>query len=136
MRRITRRLLLGTAGVAVFGGATYGVSRVGCSFVPRNHPDFFSLLQLAPDDAAAREIGRLAIVTGAAPGDLESLHAALKARPLVSAALDEGCPTTRKTLVQDQCALDFAEGRVVEIDGWMLSETEVAICAGRSLLTV
>lgn len=136
MGRITRRLLLGTAGVAALGGAAYGASWVGCRFVPRNHPDFFSLLELAPNDAAAREIGRLAITTGRAPTNLESLHAALKARPLIEAALGESCPTTRRTLVQDQCALDFAEGRTVELDGWVLSETEANMCAARTLASI
>lgn len=135
MGKITRRLLLGTAGAAVLGGVAYGGSRIACRFVPRNHPDFFSLLDVAPDDAAAREVGRLAMA-GGAPGDLAGLEAALTKRPLVVAALGESCPTTRRTLLQDQCALDFAEGRIVEIDGWLLSETEARLCAGRTLTVV
>lgn len=134
MGKITRRLMLGTAGAAVLGGVAYGGSRVACRFVPRNHPDFFSLLEIAPDDVAGREVGRLALAAAGAPGDLAGLHAALETRPLIRAALGESCPTTRRTLVQDQCALDFAEGRTVEIDGWVLSETEARLCAGRALL--
>jgi hypothetical protein len=134
MARITRRLLLGSAGLAALGGAAYGVSRIACSFVPRNHPDFFSLLDLAPDDEAARRIGRLALAAAdGPPGDLVGLAEALAGRSLTRAALAESCPTTRAGLVKDQCALDFAEGRVVVLDGWLLSRTEAELCAAKTL---
>lgn len=133
MGKLTRRLLLGTAGFAVLGGAAYGASFVACRFVPRNHPDFFSLLDLAPDDEVPHAIGRQALESGAAPGDLAGIESRLAARPFTLAALSESCPTTRAKLVADQCAQDFAQGRTIEIDGWLLSETETTMCAGRVL---
>lgn len=134
MASITRRLLLGSAGLAALGGAAYGASRFACSFVPRNHPDFFSLLDLAPDDEAGRRVGRLALAAADGPSpDLSRLAASLAERPLTRAALGESCPTTRANLVKDQCALDFAQGRIVVVDGWLLSQTEAELCAAKAL---
>jgi hypothetical protein len=133
MGKLSRRALLGSAAVAAIGAATYGGSRFACSFVPRNHPDFFSLLDVVPQDGAARRIGRAALAVVRLPQDLPAIEASLADRPLIRTALATDCPTTRRSLVQDQCGLDFAEGRTVVVDGWVLSETEAALCAGRVL---
>lgn len=130
---LTRRLLLGTAGLTAIGAAVYGGSRFACRYVPRHHPGFFALLDAAPDDPAAREIGRLALVGDALPATLAGLEGALSDRPSIRAAMAETCPAARARLVRDQCAMDFAAGRTLRLDGWILSETEAAICAGRVL---
>lgn len=133
MGRITRRLMLGSAGAALLGGAAYGGSLFACRFVPRNHPDFFSLLDVAPDDDAARRVGRLALAADVVPGDLRGLAEALTERPLIQSAMSAGCAATRAEYVRDQCAVDFREGRIVVLDGWLLSETEASLCAARLL---
>lgn len=134
MGTITRRLLLSSVGAVALGGLTYGGSRVACRFVPRNHPDFFSLIDGVPDTAITRRIGALALGAGSVPGDLRSLASTLSERPLVREALGADCPTIRKGLVQDACAADFADRRTVLIDGWVLSETEAALCAAKALV--
>ncbi|WP_020185468.1 hypothetical protein [Methylopila sp. 73B] len=133
MGKLTRRALLGTAAVGAFGLVAYGGGRVACSFVPRNHPDFFSLLDIPPDGAAARRIGEGALAEASLPSDFDGLATAMKLRPLIAEAVATDCPTTRRQLVQDQCAADFAEGRCVVIDGWVLSETEASLCAAKLL---
>lgn len=133
MGNITRRLLLGSVGVAALGGVAYGGSRVACRFVPRNHPDFFSLIDLVPDEPIARRIGGLALGARSGPADLASLASSLRERPLIRKALATDCPTTRRGLVQDACASDFSEGRTTIVDGWLLSETEASLCAARTL---
>ncbi|MFC7052956.1 hypothetical protein ACFQI3_09690 [Hansschlegelia quercus] len=133
MATFTRRALLGSAAVVAFGAVAYGGSRFGCAFVPRNHPDFFSLLDIAPDAPIARRIGERALELGSLPNDLPGFASALTERPLIRQALAEDCPTVRRTLVQDQCALDFAAQRTVIVDGWVLSETEASLCAARML---
>lgn len=135
MSKLTRRALLGSAGILVLGGVAYGGSRVACRFVPRNHPDFFSLLDIPPDAPVARRIGLSALRLDAIPGDLPNLAATLVERPLIRQAIAEDCPTARRTLVQEQCAQDFAEQRTVVVDGWVLSETEASLCAARVLGT-
>ncbi len=132
MGKFTRRALLGSVGVVALGALAYGGSRVACRYVPRNHPDFFSLIDV-PDAPVVRRIGALALDHAGGAGGLDALAAALAERPLIREALATDCPTTRKGLVQDACAADFAEERTVVVDGWVLSETEAALCAGRAL---
>jgi hypothetical protein len=133
MATFTRRALLGSAGVVALGAVAYGGSRFGCAFVPRNHPDFFSLLDIVPDAPIARHIGRHALALASVPKDLAGLASSLAQRPLIRQALTEDCPTARRSLVQDQCALDFADARTVIVDGWVLSETEATLSAARLL---
>lgn len=133
MARFTRRALLGSAAIVALGGVAYGGARLSCSVVPRNHPDFFSLLDITPDDAVARRIGERALVETSLPGAYGELADALSDRPLIAQAIVAACPTIRANLVKDQCALDFADGRAVVVDGWVLSETEAAFCAARTL---
>lgn len=133
MGKLTRRALLGSAAAVALGGVAYGGSRLACLAVKRNHPDFFSLIDVAPDGALARRLGAVALAERSVPADLKALAASLEDRPLIREALATGCPTTRKGLVQDACAADFAEGRSVVVDGWVLSETEANLCAAKLL---
>lgn len=133
MGKLTRRALLGSVGAVVLGVVVYGGSRFACRFVPRNHPDFFALLDIAPRGPAGRRIGEAALANAQRPADFETFATSLQLRPLIAEAVASDCPTTRLTLVQDQCALDFAEGRTVTVDGWVLSETEANLCAARLL---
>ncbi|WP_436642828.1 hypothetical protein [Microbaculum sp. FT89] len=129
MGKITRRLAIGLTGIVGIGAVAYGGSLFACRFVPRKHPDFFALLNAVPDNAAARRIGRAIVAAGHAPADFDRLAALISQRPLIRTALSTDCPTTRKRLVQDQCSADFADGRMVSVDGWILSETEANLCA-------
>jgi hypothetical protein len=86
-----------------------------------------------PDAPATRRVGELALASLDGRPGAWALRGALEARPQLRAALAEECPTARLRLVQDQCALDFAEGRIVSLDGWLLSETEAGLCAARTL---
>ncbi|WP_020178892.1 hypothetical protein [Methylopila sp. M107] len=134
MEELTRRFMFKAAAAAAVGFVVVGANRLACRFVPRNHPDFFSLLDLAPADEASLRIGRLELARAGAPTDASGLWSALRAKPLIAQAATTSCARTRAELVQMQCASDFAEARVVELDGWLLSETEAAICAGRVLV--
>jgi hypothetical protein len=129
MGKITRRLAIGLAGLTGAGVLAYGGSLVACRFVPRKHPDFFVLLDTVPGDETARRIGKAIVASGHAPADLDRLQAIVLERPHVRTALATDCPVTRKRLVQDQCSADFAEGRMVSVEGWVLSETEANLCA-------
>jgi len=129
MGKITRRVALGIAGLAGLGIVVYGGALVACRFVPRKRPDFFALLDAVPDIPAARRIGRAVVLSGHAPSDLKDLADRIAGREHIRTALSTGCPTTRKRLVQAQCGADFSEGRMVSVDGWLLSETEADFCA-------
>lgn len=129
MSKITRRVAIGAAGIAGIAIVAYGAALAACRFVPRNRPGFFALLDTVPDDEAARRIGRAMVASGHAPGDLDRLAALVAERPLIGAALASECPLAREGLVREQCAGDFADGRMVAVDGWVLSETEARLCA-------
>lgn len=129
MGKVTRRLAIGLGGTVALGAAVYGSSLAACRFVPRKHPDFFALLDAVPNDPAARRVGMAIVGSGRVPADLDRLAALVCERPLIRTALATGCPTTRIRLVQDQCSKEFAEGRMVSVEGWVLSETEAELCA-------
>lgn len=131
--RITRRLALGALAVVGLGAAAYGSSLAACGLVKRNRPDFFALLDAVPDDDASRRVGRAMLASGQASRELSRLAASLGERPLIRAALDSGCPDTRRALVQAQCRADFVEGRMVAVDGWVLSRTEAELCAAAGI---
>ena len=121
--------MLGFGGAAGALALVYGGSLAACRFVPRKRPKFFALLDTVPDSDTARRIGKVMVASGHAPGDFDRVAALVSERPLIATALQTTCPTTRRHLVQDQCATDFAEGRMVSVEGWVLSETEARLCA-------
>ena len=129
MGKITRRVALGIAGLFGVGVVAYSGTLVACRFVPRKHPSFFALLDTVPGDETARRVGRAMVASGHAPSDLKELAAAISERPHIRTALKTECPATRKRLVQDQCRADFSEGRMVSVEGWLLSQTEASLCA-------
>lgn len=132
--RITRRLALGILGLAGLGAVAYGSSLAACRFVARNRPDFFALLDAVPDHASGRRVGQAMLASGHAPRDLARIAARLEERPLIRTALATGCPATRRGLVRAQCRADFAEGRMVAVDGWLLSRTEAELCAAAEVV--
>ncbi|MEJ8571189.1 hypothetical protein [Microbaculum marinum] len=129
MGNITRRIVLGLAGIAGVGALAFGGSLAACRLVPRNSPGFFAYLSEIARDQAARRIGRAMVGSGHVSGDLEAIAARITQRPLIREAFATGCPRTRRRLVQDQCAADFRDGRMVSVEGWVLSETEAELCA-------
>ncbi|GLK57488.1 hypothetical protein JOD31_003547 [Methylopila capsulata] len=60
--------------------------------------------------------------------------AALGDRPLIPEALTAGLSDGAQNLGSGRCAGDFAHGRSVVVEGWVLSEVEASLCAGRSLV--
>jgi hypothetical protein len=63
----------------------------------------------------------------------ESTEAALRAA--ISRSQYNTFPWIRRRLLDEQIRDDFAAGRVVVINGWVLSEIEARLCALYSLST-
>ena len=128
--RIDRRhfLRVTVAGAAALSGAACGAdgdAEYGARALAQ--PDLLAVL--GPD--AVRRIGRRYREIVPAEHDVATLRAAvLAARPWI-VRLGFGARTPVATLVGD----DFAAGRVVVVDGWVLSATEARQCALFSLLT-
>jgi hypothetical protein len=89
-------------------------------------PDMLAVL--GPD--AVREIGRRYREAVPAEDDVAALHAAILAARPWAWHLASGSRTPVAALV----GRDFAEGRVVVVNGWVLSATDARQCALFSLL--
>jgi hypothetical protein len=115
-KQIARRMLvrlLGLAGVAaaVTPGAAYALPRL---------PTTGRLVALLADQASARQVGRAYLKAMPADSDRAQLLSQLAAR------LDHD--PSRETYAAC-CRRDFAEGRTVTVNGWVLSQTEARLCA-------
>ena len=92
-----------------------------------------------PDDALAglfrhpasvRAVGRRYIGCSPRPGHPDEWFAALCAERQTDAASLCGCgPAALQGWIDRAVREDFAAGRLVDLDGWQLSETEATICA-------
>lgn len=79
-----------------------------------------------PADAAA--LGRRWLQTESARADVASLlQQLLDDTPLWRAALRS--PGAIRELAAERTALDFSKGATIELDGWVLSRTEIRLCA-------
>jgi hypothetical protein len=84
-----------------------------------------SLLEMLGPERA-REIGTKYRATAPAENTADALRAAIS-RP------QRRFPWIGRRLIDDQIRDDFADGRIVVINGWVLSETEARMCALYSL---
>ena len=86
------------------------------------------------ESGSARVLGRVYLASGPSEATLETLvprlwpaGVAMDGGPAIEAA------GLRKALAERSRA-DFAAGRIVSVDGWLLSETEGRLCAVMALL--
>lgn len=131
MSKMTRRALIGVGGVLAAGAAIYGTGLIGCRFVSRNVPDFFAELHsldgVAPD--VLRTVGVAVIAAHPEYSAPDYAHAKLAGKIHTAAAMRTNCPVERLAQFQTQCRQDFEDDRFLIVDGWMISETEAALCA-------
>ena len=122
-----RFLRIGAAGAAALSGLTTVACDDGGTIDLREPTPPELLGALGPD--ATRAIGRRYRVISPAENDVRSLRAAIMADRPWSTRLG-----LRRTPIAAQVRADFAEGRTVVIDGWLLSVTEARQCALYSLM--
>jgi len=128
MFRPSRRQLLFTAIGAMSVLAARDFFLLYCRGVSRNVPNFFASLDGETVDAA-RAVGSRVARLHPDFGTEPTLVRLLESRPLLLAAHEESCLDTRQAMLQQQCCEDFAGGRTVVVDGWVVSETEAQLCA-------
>ncbi|WMT86188.1 hypothetical protein NO932_14860 [Pelagibacterium sp. 26DY04] len=131
MAKMTRRALIGAGGVLLAGAAIYGTGLVGCRFVDRNVPDFFAAVDPLEgvDPEILRTVG-IAVVAAYPRYSLpEYAHAKLAGKTHTAAAMQSTCPVERLARFQAQCCQDFDDDKFVVVEGWIISETEAALCA-------
>ncbi|MFL5562651.1 MAG: hypothetical protein ACJ79K_14360 [Gemmatimonadaceae bacterium] len=120
-----------TVGVASAGAATFGFAVAGCGAGEAYdagalaRPDVLAALGAGP----VRAIGARYRAMNHAEGDAASLRRAISAsRPFASRFLGAASPPLAELV-----RADFAEGRTIVVDGWVLSATEARQCALFSL---
>ena len=97
------------------------VSAVTPTQEPAAERDLTGLCGLLPDLDAARLIGDRLIEQAATPADPAAL--------LHDTGLDPSWPGDRMlAALRERRALDFAAGRTVALDGWILARCEAALC--------
>lgn len=124
--RVSRRRLLaviGAAGIFLAAGwRTRGLAAVPDAEVAR-------LVGLFKHRGSARAIGRVYLAARPEEADarrlVDLIGRADDDPPLLDAAND----TELRAWIRQRQARDFATGRIVKLDGWLLSATEVRICA-------
>ncbi|MBO9398600.1 hypothetical protein J7400_18150 [Shimia sp. R9_2] len=83
-----------------------------------------SLAKAMPNPSldALKKIGRAALAQGAVPADPAALRAALGLHRHATLSDHTGS-------LNAKVAEDFAAGHTVQVDGWVMSETEACVCA-------
>lgn len=117
-RRVARRelLLFGVGAAAASSVSAIAAPHAGGALAATDWlRDSLGLALARPEHA--REIGLRLTELGEAPGDVEHIKQALQTNIKSASQLRE------------RLAQDYADGAVVFIDGWMMSETEARICA-------
>ena len=120
---LSRRRFLYVAGAG-------SIAAVGVGLALRRtwqSPDVGPFLDLLDDPSAARKLGTVWIADSRRQHDaaelIEELHRDLG--PTSASAT----PSDLRRLVAERIRGDFADGRVGRIGNWVLSETEIRLCA-------
>lgn len=85
------------------------------------------LKTMLADLDSARQVGRAYLTAAPAEADRDRLLAQLFPQLEPGAAAD-GSTAWRESF-SSRCRQDFADGQTVQVDGWVLSLTEVRLCA-------
>ena len=85
---------------------------------------------LAPVSGSAAHLGRAYLATAPLEADRTSLQRALQRDiPVLREAAAGGRVDETWALLQARIADDYSEGRIAELDGWIVSRTEARLCA-------
>ena len=121
-----RKLALALLGTYAF--AARSIARAGhFSSDTRSLPD--ALVDTLTEQSSAESIGRAYLGNTQESVNIETLiEGILGTRELV-AEFEAADMDTRRRIIQTEVQKDFSQGRTVAVDGWLLSETEVMLCA-------
>jgi hypothetical protein len=98
-------------------------------------PPLASLLgQFFSNRESARVVGQRYLDLTPKEANLERLMALIFRSEKNIARLAHADPEQLRAMLSDQQRADFAHGRTIMIDGWILSETEVRLCALAAML--
>ena len=120
-----RRAFIGLAAAGAAGLVLSETARAAGAFSPASPPP--CLLAFLHDEQAVRDIGRR--YREMAPGE----NSARTVAQAILAPLPGTVPSALSARLEQQVASDFAGGRTVNVNGWILSVTEARQCALYSL---
>ncbi|MEM9250188.1 MAG: hypothetical protein AAGB05_16025 [Pseudomonadota bacterium] len=132
MSSLSRRVAIAGGAVLLLGGATYGISHVGCALGERraaerlDRPD--RLFAMAPRIRDIERVGR-AVLAGDTPIAPETLLHSLAARPDIRAACAVDCAPTRIDALGATFRAEMREGAFVVAANWVLAASEARIAA-------
>jgi hypothetical protein len=109
-------------------GLACAAAPLGCA---RRHPRLeAALAAFFPDAGAARALGEEFLVAYPAEDERDALLRQLAGgRESAWEALAAGDPAALREALREAHRADLAEGRVVLVRGWLLSQTEARLCA-------
>ncbi len=121
MSALSRRRFLGGAAGCCAGA---GLRRLPSAALA----DAFAATVLDP--AAAARLGRRFLASRPALSrDARALGRMILASASQRRAFLAAAPVRRRRMLRERIAADFAAGRTVELDGWILAETETLVAA-------
>ncbi|MEW5789882.1 MAG: hypothetical protein ACOY4L_07695 [Pseudomonadota bacterium] len=135
-RLLHRRRFLGMlAGLGVFAflgprfGFEQGSTAANVECLPVKLADFFTHRE------SARAVGRAYLHAMPTEADADRLAELIcMAAPADRATLARASRRELRSLLQARQRQDFAEGRTIEVQGWLLSQTEARLCAIAALV--
>ena len=120
-----RKLLISTAGLAAAGAI--GTPFLRWEYARRKTRLGIRLAESLGESPGARQLGAAYLVRYPDEADIETLVSALVA-DMKAAPLLADSPRLWQ-LLQRRVRADFRQGRLVRLDGWVLSQTELRLCA-------
>jgi hypothetical protein len=121
MRPTRREFLVGLFAAVVVGNVTKLLTPATTEETAE------ALLSTLPNRASARAIGRVFLEERSEEGSRDRLIRKILGDDRGGGALAD--PGALRVYLRDRIRLDFARSETIELDGWVLSLTEVRLCA-------
>lgn len=120
-----RELLIASSGAVIAAASAVGIY----TFWPHDRElTADRLVQTLDHPQAAAEIGA-ALLSSRADPQAETFRAALAAKLMAQGVGPDASTQTIKDAMTQLIRWDFAEGNLVDIEGWMLARSEAELCA-------
>ena len=135
MMSFSRRALMRCAGwLALSGSTTVRANALGTERAADSSAAAERLLEVYHRPESAAQIGLAYLKAGPQTQSADEMVNAVVARLGVSPRLDAMTNAELKDGIALAVRDDFAAMRTIEVDGWILAETEVRLCALTALL--
>jgi hypothetical protein len=134
--RLTRRALLRLGALLGAGGVHHlAAARTVLEGVPGSDALAVKLTQVYRHSESAKRVGLAGLRCGAVESDIALLvHRICSGQSVAHEELAHTATPELRELLARQIRDDFAHDRIVNLEGWILAETEVRLCALAALI--